>query len=885
MKPTRSFRRYHTETTRVEIPSEDKTPRKISLGHQCLGVLAWGFSEVCLAVSFVFFAIIGLIVVVGSDLPTFEELENYSPPTISRVFSSEGKLVDEFARQRRLFSPIGEIPNLVINAMISAEDKLFFQHQGLDPLGIVKASVQAMQGERLRGASTITQQVMKNFLLSNERSLERKLREIILAVKIEKSLGKEKILELYLNEIFMGQNSYGVTAAAQTYFNKSLDELAIEEAAYLAALPKAPSTYHPVRDQERAIARRNFVITEMIENNHISREEGERAKLKGLRSVMSGDYPSFQKSLPSRSYFTDEIRRQLSKQFGSEEFFEGGLNIRATIDPQLQEIANSALRESLEGFDQSKGDWIGTGFNIKSQSEGSKGPFDVTLPRDIDEWSLAYVSKFAGDKVYITVEEYPDSQENYLAEESYQWVRKLNHNRLDDGTRKGRDFLQEGEIVYVSPNRDDEDIIVSWNLHQLPEIQGAFIAMDTTTARVLTMVGGFSYQQSSFNRATQANRQPGSAFKPIVYASALDAGFTPASIIFDAPIDLDTPQGIWRPANYSNKFYGPVPLRTGIEQSRNLMTVRLAKDVGLELIAEFAEKVGVYDSMPPFLSNSLGAMETTLLKLVVSYAIFANGGYKVTPTLVDRVQDKNGKTIYQAGLQVCPDCTTSNLPEGKVPEIISFNPQIIDPVTAYQITSMMQGVVERGTARRTVKVDFPVAGKTGTTNNSLDVWFIGYTPNIVAGCYIGYDNPRSLGKHATGGSLCAPVFNNFMTKAAEFYGNSDFTVPEGGVFVDVNRFTGEIAHNMTEEDEGTVIAEFFRIGTEPREGSLRVIDGGFPMASDLPVITFEDWDEGTYEAVEVATDSQNRDLDNNDDGTDSQIERGSFGSISAGGLY
>ena len=879
MKPTRSFRRYQAEP-------ETKPVRHSTLMARCLGFLAWCFGEFCLGLVFVFTALTVMIVVMGSDLPTFEELENYSPPTISRVFSSEGRLVDEFARERRLFSPIEEVPDLVINAVISAEDKLFFQHQGLDPLGILKAGIQALQGERLRGASTITQQVMKNFLLSGERSLERKLREIILAVKIEKSLGKEKILELYLNEIFMGQNSYGVTAAAQTYFNKALDQLLIEEAAYLAALPKAPSTYHPVRDMERAIARRNFVITEMVENNHISSEAGENAKVQGLKSVMRGDYPSFQKSLPPRSYFTDEIRRQLSKQYGSEEFFEGGLNIRATIDPNLQEIANSALRASLETYDKSLGNWIGTGLEVTLPAKNGPSPFQVDLPRDIAGWSLAYISHFNEEKAYIKVENHPDDSNYFLAKESYQWVQRLNQSRLNAGDRKAKDFLTEGEIIFVSPNQNEEGKIISWDLHQLPEVQGAFIAMDTTTARVLSVVGGFSYQQSSYNRATQAYRQPGSAFKPIVYASALDAGFTPASIVFDAPISLDTPQGIWRPVNYSNKFYGPVPLRTGIEQSRNLMTVRLAQDVGLEHIAQFAEKVGVYDAMPPFLANSLGALETTLMKMVVSYAIFANGGYKVTPTLVDRVQDKHGKTIYQANLQVCSNCTDPILPAGTVPDIFAFNPQIIDPITAYQITSMLEGVVERGTAARTVKVDFPVAGKTGTTNNANDVWFIGYTPEIVAGCYIGYDSPRSMGKRATGGSLCAPVFNDFMARAAEFYGNSDFAVPEGGVFVDVNRFTGEIAHTRTEEHDDTVIAEFFRLGTEPREDNIRVIDGGFPMASDLPVITFEDWDEGIYQAVEVATDSSDRELTNNEDnGTAQEEQRESFGSISAGGLY
>ncbi|MCY4307899.1 MAG: PBP1A family penicillin-binding protein [Rhodobacteraceae bacterium] len=879
MKPIRTFTRYRKEPLKKVLPQTEE------LGQKVLRAIAWGFSEVCLGITFVFVALTSMVVAVGSNLPTFEELENYSPPTISRVFSSEGKLVDEFARERRLFSPYEEIPDLVIHAVVSAEDKYFFQHRGLDPLGIIKAGIQAMQGERLRGASTITQQVMKNFLLSRERSVERKLKEILLAVKIEKALGKEKILELYLNEIFLGQNSYGITAAAQTYFNKSLDELSIEEAAYLAALPKAPSNYHPVRDRVRAMTRRNFVITEMVQNKHISEEEGSFAKLQSLKTVMNGDYPSFMQSLPPRSYFTDEIRRQLSREFGADEFFEGGLNIRATIDPQLQEIATSELRQSLEDYDHSVGTWIGTNQHIASSSQEGKEPFEVDLPRDIDGWSLAYVVRFEGNKAYLSIEGQPQEATGILDETSFQWVRSLNGARLPEGDRKADEFLREGEYVYVSPNKNDEGNIVSWDLHQLPVVQGAFIAMDTTTARVLTMVGGFSYQQSSFNRATQALRQPGSAFKPIVYASALDSGLTPASIIFDAPINLDTPQGIWRPVNYSNKFYGPVPLRTGIEQSRNLMTVRLANGIGLEKISRFAEKVGIYDAMPPFLANSLGAMETTLMKLVVSYAMFANGGFKVTPTLVDRVQDKNGNTIYKESLQVCGDCTNPILPKGEIPKVLSLSPQIIDPVTAYQITSMMQGVVERGTASRTVKADFPVAGKTGTTNNANDVWFIGYTSEIVAGCYIGYDDPRSMGKRATGGSLCAPVFSNFMNRAVEIYGNSDFMVPEGGVFVDINRFTGEPVHSGGKEEEGTVIAEFFRLGTEPLEGDLRVIDGGFPMASDLPVIKFEDWDEGIYQAVEVASETHNQDLNAPDTAPEKQDERGSFGSISAGGLY
>ncbi|SLN11462.1 Penicillin-binding protein 1A [Pseudoruegeria aquimaris] len=812
----------------------------------------------------------------GRDLPNHEQLAQYTPKTISRIYSGEGRIIDEFARERRLFAPSEEIPDLVKQAFISAEDKNFYTHKGYDPLGMVKAGLDALQGGRLRGASTITQQVMKNFLLSSDRSAERKIKELILASRLEETLSKDKILELYLNEIFLGQNSFGVAAAAQTYFNKSLEELNAQEAAYLAALPKAPSNYHPVRDTEAAIERRNFVLREMNENGYLTDAEYEEARNAPLDTVQGGQIPSFRSALPPRDYFTDEIRRQLSRDFGEEEFFSGGLAIRATIDREMQDEAAAALRKGLETYDRGLGIWRGTGERIDPALLGSEESWrealaGVEVARDIAGWYPAVVLEVGSTHARIGIEGVEeDSDGHWIPPEDVTWARK----RRSDGTlgpkaKVAGDLLEVGEVVHVrAMTRDDDGAFIRWTLRQVPEVQGGFMAMDVNSGRVIAMQGGFSYQHSVFNRATQATRQPGSSFKPFVYAAALDSGYSPATIVIDAPIEIYSGNEVWRPKNASNKFYGPTPLRTGIERSRNLMTVRLAQEVGMETVAAYAERFGVYDRMGTYLPNALGSEETTLYKMVAAYAMFANGGERVEPTLVDRVQDRWGRAVYRHDQRKCEDCQLASLEPGVGPRIVSNRERVMNAVTAYQLTSMMQGVVERGTAAGRVNVGVPVAGKTGTTNDAKDVWFVGFTSNIVAGCYIGYDQPKPLGRGAGGGSMCAPVFNDFMKEAVKKYGGGPFRVPPGGHFIKIDRYTGA---RLPDDAVGEhVVAEYFRDGFEPVFGV--AYDGGFAMGSNLPL----------YSRGE---DSQSQEITTSTGEKKTIGGKASFGTLSSGGLY
>ena len=818
-------------------------------------------------------AVMGVLVVTAilyaysRDLPNHEQLAQYTPPTISRIYSVEGRIIDEFAQERRIYAPIEEVPDLVKQAFISAEDKNFYQHEGFDARGIGAAVVEAVQtrGERLRGASTIPQQVVKNFLLSSDRSAERKLKELILSVRLDRTLTKDKILELYLNEIFLGQNSYGVAAAAQTYFNKTLSELDVEEAAYLAALPQRPAALHPVRDMEDAVGRRNYVLRQMWENGYIDEDTLQTALGQPLRSVQNGDYEGFRQQLPPRDYFTDEIRRQLSRDFGTGEFLGGGMTVRATFDPELQAEARRALRAALETYDRNQGDWRGTGVTLPEDVLGTPEAWRDALaaaevPRDVEGWRPAVVLELADTAARIGIEGQPmDDDGDWIRADDLRWIR---------GASRASDILGRGDVVHVAAAEGPEDD-PQWTLKQIPEVQGGFMAMDVENGRVLAMQGGFSYQHSSFNRATQATRQPGSAFKPFVYAAALDSGFTPASIILDAPIAVDTAQGVWRPQNASNQFYGPTPLRTGIEASRNLMTVRLAQEVTMDIVASYAERFGVYDRMGRFLANALGSEETTLFKMVAAYAMFANGGERVEPTLVDRVQDRWGQTIYRHDDRSCPDCSNAALPQGEAPTIIANRRQVINPVTAYQITSMLEGVVQRGTASSVVNLPVPAGGKTGTTNDARDVWFVGFTSNIAAGCYIGFDQPRSLGSRAFGGTLCAPVFQDFMTKAVEKYGGGSFDVPKGGRFIRIDRYTGE---RLPDGAFGpNVVAEFFRDGEEPVFGVM--YDGGFALGSDLPMGNEEGYGENEMVTIERS------------DGAIVQIPKANYGTLSSGGLY
>ncbi|UWP91036.1 penicillin-binding protein 1A [Aliiroseovarius crassostreae] len=781
----------------------------------------------------------GVFWMYSQDLPSHEQLANYTPATISRVYSGEGDLMDEFARERRLYTPADEIPEMVKQAFISAEDKNFYNHKGFDLRGIVAAAIEAARGGRLRGASTISQQVVKNFLLSSERSAERKIKELILSVRLEHSLDKDQILALYLNEIFLGQNSYGVTAAAQTYFNKTLDQLAPHEAAYLATLPKKPARLHPVRNRKEALERRNYVLREMYQNGYLDQATYAAELEMPLRSVQAGDFPAFRQDLPPRDYFTDEIRRQLSRDFGEEEFFTGGMTVRATVDPHLQDVAAKSLRDGLEKYDRRQGVWRPTGVTIpvdklQAQASWRAALAEAKMPRDIEGWLPAVVLELGKNDARIGIEGVEDDEDgHWIAAKDVQWARRRNPEtgKLGRSARVASDLLKQGEVVLVRRLVDDNGAFLRWSLRQVPEVQGGFMAMDVNTGRVIAMQGGFSYQDSVFNRATQATRQPGSSFKPFVYASALDSGFSPATIVIDAPIEVQVGGGkVWRPKNASNKFYGPTPLRTGIEQSRNLMTVRLAQEIGMDTVAAYAERFGVYEEMNPFLANSLGSEETTLFKMVAAYAMFANGGERVEPTLVDRVQDRWGKTIYRHDRRDCVDCANPQLADGAELRIVSNRERVMDPITAYQLTSMMRGVVERGTASRTVNLPVPTAGKTGTTNDARDVWFVGFTSNIVAGCYIGYDRPRTM-PGASGGGMCGPVFNSFMKEAIKEYGGGAFKVPEGGHFIKIDRFTGARLPNDASGEH--VVAEYFRDGEEPLFGVM--FDGGFAMGSNLPL--------------------------------------------------
>ena len=825
------------------------------------------FSMLTLGLAMGALALGGVFFVFGRDLPSYETLSQYTPKTISRIYSSEGRLIDEFAVERRLFVPIEEIPDLVKHAFIAAEDQNFYTHPGVDIMGVLAAARDAATsgGETLRGASTIPMQVMKNFLLDGSREVERKVKEMILAVRAVASLGRDHILELYLNEIFLGQNAYGVAAAAQTYFNKSLDELSAGEAAYLASLPKAPSELHPVRNYDRAVERRNYALGRMREDGYIDQATHDREIALPLLTVQSGDIPAFRESVPPRDYFTDEIRRQLSRRYSEEEFLSGGLSIRATVDAELQVVAAHALQRALEQFDRGLGRWRGTGVTLPPEALADEDAWraalaEAAVPRDITlngQWHPAVVLEVADESLRLGIEGLTeDPAEPWtVPRRDIEWMRG-----------DFRENFAPGDVVLVRRmTEDDSGAFIRWTLRQVPEVQGAFMAMDVNTGRVLAMQGGFSYQHSVFNRATQALRQPGSSFKPFVYAAALDSGYTPATIVVDAPIEIDTPQGLWTPQNASNEFYGPTPLRTGIEQSRNLMTIRLAQEVGMDVVAEYAERFGVYDDMNQVLAASLGSEETTLWRMVAAYAMFANGGERVEPTIVDRVQDRYGQTVYRHDPRACPECSVLRLDAGRSPVIESNRDRIMNAITAYQLTSMMEGVVERGTARG-IDLPVPIAGKTGTTNEAKDVWFVGYSSEIAAGCYIGYDTPRSMGS-ASGGGVCAPVFEEFMRAAVDRFGGTAFAIPEGCQFIKIDRFTGA---RLPDDASGqNVVSECFRTGEEPLFGI--TFDGGFEMAGDLPLVE------------EVRAASRNVTTVTGDTATVGP--KASFGTVSAGGLY
>jgi len=776
-------------------------------------LLATLFSNAALAGLAGVVGVVAILRIYGADLPDRGALVNYSPPVISRVYSPEGAVIGEFARQRRVFAPIEEIPQLVRDAFISAEDKNFYAHSGVDPLGMVKAvaryAIARVEGReaQLAGASTITQQVMKNFLLDNERAIERKIREMILATRIDGALSKDRILELYLNDIYLGAGAYGVAAAAKTYFNKGLDELTPVEAAYLAALPKKPSELHPVRDHDAALARRNYVLREMAQNRHLAPEEAAVSMTLPLDTVL--DDPAVPVAArPGLDYFTAEIRRRLGERVGIDRLYEDGLIIRATLDAELQALAGRALRRRLVQFDRERGLWRGPAAHVADLDPGgwSAALAGVAVPRDIAGWRPAVVLGIEGRDARIGVEGEADPAR--LTPAGMSWVDRARRDGQTRAAETPAGMLRPGDVILVE--RED----AGWALRQVPELQGAFMAMDPHTGRVLALQGGFSYEHSAFNRATQARRQPGSAFKPFVYAAALDAGYSPSTVVLDAPVVVRLAGGDWRPKNSSGGFYGPTPLNLGIVHSRNLMTVRIAQTIGMERVADYAERFGVYEDMPKHLSYALGAGETTLWDMVAAYGMFANGGKRVRPSLIDRIQNRRGETVFRHDPRHCVGCDARD--PGVVPRLYDSRGQIMNAVTARQLVGMMEGVVQYGTAARTVgDLGFALAGKTGTSNESRDAWFVGFAPNLVAGCYIGYDTPRPMGRGAYGGTLCGPVFREFMAEAMETRAPGRFPEPDGAatVMVKIDRETGA---RLPDDATGpNVTQQVFRAGTEP----------------------------------------------------------------------
>jgi penicillin-binding protein 1A len=740
----------------------------------------------------------------NSTLPDYTVLKDYQPPVTTRVHAADGTLLAEYARERRLFQPIETIPPLIINAFISAEDKDFYKHSGIAVDGVVRAlrdnilaridGNDSIQG----GGSTITQQVAKNFLLTSEQTWDRKIQEAILALRIESTFSKNKILELYLNEIFLGLNSYGVAAAALNYFDKALYELTLSEAAYLAALPKGPNNYHPFRRTQAAIERRNWVIDRMVENGYATPEEAEKAKAEPLnvKPRSSGS------QLYSAEYFTEEVRRQLGKLYGEAELYGGGLSVRTTLDPKLQEYARKALMDGLIRYDHGEG-FRGPVATVDISGDWGTAVNAIKPLNDVPEWQLAVVLEVGANEARIGLRPETDIDGKVVADRVTGMVNGPDVKWI---SKKLGNVLKPGDVIYVSKVGEG-----AYTLEQVPELEGALVAMDPRTGRVLAMVGGFSYAESEFNRATQAMRQPGSSFKPIVYSAALDNGYTPASVVLDAPIEVVNADGsVWRPENYAQSFYGPQTLRVGIEKSRNVMTVRLAQDLGMPLISDYAKMFGIYDDLNPVLAMALGAGETTDMRMTSAYATIANGGRKIVPTLIDRIQDRYGKTIYKHDERVCDGCVADGWHSQGEPLIIDNREQVLDPMTAYQITSMMEGVVQRGTGTAARVLNRPVAGKTGTSNDYKDAWFIGFTPELVTGIYVGFDTPHSMGKQATGGEMAVPIFTEFMADALKGKPPTPFNMPSGMSQVWIDASTGVKAMGGDH-----AIYEAFKPGTGP----------------------------------------------------------------------
>ncbi|MGE4220299.1 MAG: penicillin-binding protein 1A [Alphaproteobacteria bacterium] len=768
----------------------------------------------------------------GRDLPDYTQLARYEPPTVTRVHAGDGRMITEYATERRVFVPYAAIPKHVVEAFVASEDQNFFTHSGVDPMALIRAAVTNLvhmgSNRRPVGASTITQQVTKNFLLTNEVSIERKIKEAILAFRMEQAFSKERILELYLNEIYLGYGSYGVAAAALNYFNKSLDELTIAEAAYLSALPKAPNNYHPIRAHDAAVARRNWAIGRMQEEGYIDAATARLAQAEQLTVV-----PREATQIVEADFFLEEVRRDLASKFGDKGLYEGGLSVRTTLDPQLQAIADEALRNGLRAYDRRHG-WRGAVARVPMDSNWLARLREVPPPAGIGKWELAAVLKVEETRATIGLR---DGATGTIPFSDVKWARPpLPEGEVGPAVRRMGDVVAPGDVVLVEaalePEVDEDGEAKpgqtlkvangTYSLRQIPRVNGALVALDPHTGRVYAMSGGYDFDISQFNWATQAYRQPGSAFKPFVYLAALEHGYTPSTIILDAPFVIDQGPGLgkWKPDNYTKRFYGPSPMRIGIEHSRNLMTVRLAQAIGMDAVAEEAERFGVMDNLQQTLSMALGAGETTLLRITTGYAMLVNGGKRITPSLIDRVQDRHGRTVYRHDQRPCEGCQVAHWDHQTPPVIPDLREQIVDSGSAYQVVSMLEGVVQRGTGRRIAELGKPLAGKTGTTNDSRDAWFIGFSPDLAVGVFVGHDTPEPLGSHETGSSVSVPIFKAFMAKALKGKPSVPFRVPPGIRLVRVDPTTGRPAS----AGDNKAILEAYKAGTEPG-GEVVMIDG------------------------------------------------------------
>ena len=794
----------------------------------------------------------------GVNLPDYNQLSEYKPPVTSRFYAGDGSLLTEYATEQRIFVPLKDIPPNLINAFISAEDKNFWTHSGIDLVGIARATIINVKnkllggGRRMVGASTITQQVAKNFFLSSEQSLTRKIKEIILALKMERAFSKRHILTLYFNQIFLGFRSYGVAAAALNYFNKSLDELTLSECAFLASLPKAPNNYNPITNKDRAIIRRNWVLDRMAEDGYISEEEALNAKNDDIEVSESFISKNQKYSL----YFSEEVRKFLSGIYGEEQLYSGGLAVRTTVNPEYQRTATKVLRKALLNYDKTHG-WRGAEKNIfdienKKKAEAEKEEniengdsentenlkkFETFTEADItpeslldddvwqpllsktymvsgleDEgWKKAIVLSVSDDKVSIGLSK---GKRGEISLKTLGWNKYVIEGKDEPvAITSMKQILKAGDFIFVQVVDENNGL---YSLQQVPELNGAMVVLDPHTGRIFAMVGGFSYSRSKFNRATQAYRQPGSTIKPFVYLTAIENGYTPSSVILDAPVVLEKADGeLWRPENYDNAFAGEITLRRALEKSKNNPTIRIAKDIGVKTFLKNALKFGVYKKVDePNLSMALGSGDTTLLGLTSAFAKLINGGKNIDTYIVDRVQDRNGKTVYKNDNRQCENCSNIEWVENSLPpEVKDDKEQLSDPVSLYQIVNILQGVVERGSGWKARIAGKTICGKTGTSNDQKDVWFIGGTPDLVAGVFLGYDQPKSLGNYAAGGSLAAPVFKDFMEQVLKNKKDIAFRVPEGVSLVRVNRETGKPA--TVNDSNFNVVLEAFKEGTEP----------------------------------------------------------------------